>query len=56
MSAEFIWNNLYNGTVILDLITVANCSTTNVLASYNSGMTIEGYADLASRNGTWTSR
>ncbi|EKM50197.1 uncharacterized protein PHACADRAFT_213947 [Phanerochaete carnosa HHB-10118-sp] len=56
LSAEFIWNQLYNGMIIMDTITVANCATNDVTLSYNSGKTIEGLADLAQRNSVWTSR
>ena len=56
LSAEFIWNELYNGTIILDGINLTDCSNTATILSYNSGVTIEGLADLASRNSTWTSR
>ena len=55
-AAEFIWNQLYNGTIILDTITLSNCEQSSTLNSYNSGMVIEGLSDLQTYNMTWTPR
>lgn len=47
LSAEFIWNHLYNGTIIMDTMNLQDCSyTPTTLATYNSGKTIEGLSNL----------
>ena len=56
LSADFIWNQLYNGTIILDTIDLKSCKQSEVVLSYNSGMVIEGLADMATRNDTWAAR
>ena len=56
LAAEFVWNQLYNGTIILDTITLSNCKQSSTLNSYNSGMVIEGLSDLQTYNMTWTPR
>ncbi|EKM60794.1 uncharacterized protein PHACADRAFT_179974 [Phanerochaete carnosa HHB-10118-sp] len=56
LSAEFIWNHLYNGTIILDGIDLHSCNVSSGVLSYNSGHTIEGLADISSRDQTWVPR
>ncbi|KAI0766231.1 hypothetical protein BC629DRAFT_1647411, partial [Irpex lacteus] len=51
LSASFILNQLFNGQVVLDTITLANCFTTQDVVSYNSGFVIEGLSLLASLQG-----
>ena len=57
LSAEFVWNHLYDGQIILDTISLDDCSINNFgPLSYNSGKFIEGISDIALRNSTWASR
>ena len=56
LSAEFIWNHLFNGTIILDTLDLGTCDIPSYILSYNSGKTIEGLSDIARKNSTWTSR
>lgn len=56
LSAQFITSQLYNGTIILDSVSLMDCSLGHDLVTYNSGLFIEGlsvYADIT-RNATWT--
>ncbi|KAI0085366.1 hypothetical protein BDY19DRAFT_1021666 [Irpex rosettiformis] len=55
LSAAFISNHLYNGTIILDEIDLETCNTSTELVTYNSGFTIEGLSilvDVVPRNTT----
>ncbi|KAI0074074.1 hypothetical protein K474DRAFT_1710153 [Panus rudis PR-1116 ss-1] len=56
LSAAFIKNHLYNGTIIMDTITLAGCANNGLSVTYNSGFFIEGlsvYANVTG-NSTWT--
>ncbi|KAI0789009.1 hypothetical protein BC629DRAFT_472632 [Irpex lacteus] len=54
LSAEFIQNHLYNGIIIEDTISLADCNLINLSITYNSGFPLDGYAVLASTNSSWT--
>lgn len=54
LSAEFIKNQLYNGIIVLDTITLQDCTTQTSIVTYNSGFAIDGIAVLASKNNSWT--
>ena len=57
-SAEFIWNQLYNGSIILDAIYLHNCSipTPVDLITYNSGKFLEARCDISQWTSTWLPR
>ncbi|CAL1699053.1 unnamed protein product [Somion occarium] len=54
-SAEFIRTFMYNGTIIIDTITLATCAVSTLPVTYNSGFFIEGVSVLAdvTQNTTW---
>jgi hypothetical protein len=52
-SANFIANQLYDGAIILDTISLENCFRTTLAVTYNSGFTIEGLSILAAKNGSY---
>ncbi|KAI0781797.1 glycosyl hydrolase family 76-domain-containing protein [Abortiporus biennis] len=59
LSAQFIKNQLYDGTVILDTVTLNNCavrSAATTTFTYNSGFFIQGLSVHASttNNPSWT--
>lgn len=58
LAAEFIWSHLYNGSIILDDIALAGCKNVNYndFLSYNSGLTIEALAAIATWNNSWVPR
>ncbi|KAL4246403.1 hypothetical protein ABKN59_009154 [Abortiporus biennis] len=56
LSAQFIKNQLYNGTIVGDTITLNNCFPSFLPVTYNQGFFIEGlsvYANVTN-NSTWT--
>lgn len=56
LSAQFIKSQLYNGTIILDTVNVADCSLKPFVLTYNSGFFIEGLSVYANHTGSsdWT--
>ena len=55
LSAQFIRSQLYNGTIILDTISISDCSMQPKVVSYNTGLFLEGlsiYADITN-NTSW---
>ncbi|KAI0314970.1 hypothetical protein OF83DRAFT_1134358 [Amylostereum chailletii] len=57
LSASFIRNHLYNGTIIADGFDVVQCRNTPGIYTYNSGFAIEGLSvwGNASKVETWSS-
>lgn len=57
LSAQFIWEHLYNNMIVLDGIMLGNCSPTSVRPlSYNSGKVMEGLSSVAKWDSTWGPR
>ena len=55
LSAQFIQAHLYNGTIVHDIISLYDCSTSDLAVTYDSGYFIEGlgvYVNVTS-NSTW---
>ena len=48
LSTTFITKQFYNGTAILDMITIGTCSLSMFLATYDLDFTIDGSSVLAS--------
>lgn len=52
LSATFIKSQLYNGTIIIDTITLANCAVSELPVTYNPGFFIEGLSVYANVTGS----
>lgn len=56
LSAEFTWNQLYNGKIILDTISLDDCGRSAAPMTHNSGIFMEGLIKLSSWNTSWVPR